>query len=63
MKNGDSSEKIVPKLPKRKDHCDKVIYTRQMEYYINCIKTKQQPNPGLIERQIVLDIVDAAYTS
>jgi len=59
----DSFKKIVPDLPERKDHCDQVIYTKQVEYFINCIKTRQQPSPGLIEGQIVLDIVDAAYKS
>jgi len=59
----DSFEKIVPQLPEREDHCDQVIYTRQMEHFVDCIKTRQQPSPGLIEGQIVLDIVDAAYKS
>ena len=59
----DSFEKIVPKLPEREDHCDQVIYTKQMEYFIECIKTRKQPSPGLSEGQIVLDIVEAAYKS
>jgi len=59
----DSFEKIVPELPVREDHCDQVIYTKQMEHFVDCIKTRQQPSPGLIEGQIVLDIVDAAYKS
>lgn len=64
MTTGEESfERIVPDLPKREDHCDQVIYTRQMEHFIACIKTRKQPSPGLIEGQIVLDIVDAAYKS
>ena len=59
----DSFDKIVPELPEREDHCDQVIYTKQMEHFVDCIKTRQQPSPGLIEGQIVLDIVDAAYKS
>jgi len=59
----DSFEKIVPELPEREDHCDQVIYTKQMENFVDCIKTRTQPSPGLIEGQIVLDIVDAAYRS
>ena len=59
----DSFDKIVPKLPVREDHCDQVIYTKQMKYFVECIKTRQQPSPGIIEGQIVLDIVDAAYKS
>jgi predicted dehydrogenase len=34
-----------------------------MEYFVDCIKTRQQPVPGLVEGQMVLDIVDAAYKS
>ena len=59
----DSFDKIVPELPKREDHCDQVIYTRQMQYFVECIKTREQPNPGFTEGQIVLDIVEAAYRS
>ena len=59
----DSFEKIVPELPKREDHCDQVIYTRQMQHFVECIKNRKQPSPGLIEGQIVLDIVEAAYKS
>jgi len=59
----DSFDKIVPKLPVRKEHCDQVIYTKQMEHFVACIGSRQQPSPGLIEGQIVLDIVDAAYKS
>lgn len=62
-KGEESFEKIVPDLPEREDHCDQIIYTRQMEHFVDCIKTRKQPSPGLIEGQIVLDIVDAAYKS
>jgi len=59
----DSFDKIVPDLPVREEHCDQTIYTKQMEYFVDCIKTRTQPRPGLAEGQIVLDIVEAAYTS
>jgi len=59
----DSFDKIVPELPKREDHCDQVIYTRQIQHFVKCIKTREQPSPGFIEGQIVLDIVEAAYRS
>ena len=39
------------------------MYTRQMEHYVDCIRTRKTPVPGLIEGQIILDIVDAAYKS
>ena len=63
MKEGEGTVTTVPELPKREDHCDQIIYTRQMEYFVECIKTRQQPVPGLTEGQMVLDIVDAAYKS
>lgn len=63
LKRGDTMEKIEVDLPKREDHCDQIIYTRQMEYFIDCIKTRKEPIPGILEGQIVLDIVDAAYRS
>ncbi len=62
-KGEESFEKIIPDLPERKDHCDQVIYTKQMENFIEFIKTRQQPSPGLAEGQIILEIVDAAYRS
>ncbi|GGW28436.1 Gfo/Idh/MocA family protein [Arenibacter certesii] len=63
MKNGEDAITTVPELPKRDEHCDQIIYTRQMEHFVSCIKTRDQPVPGLVEGQTVLDIVDAAYTS
>jgi predicted dehydrogenase len=39
------------------------MYTRQMEHYIDSIRTRKQPVPGLTEGMIILDIVDAAYKS
>lgn len=59
----ESSEEIVPELPKRTDHCDQVIYSRQMAYFAKCIETREEPSPGIAEGQVILDIVDAAYKS
>ena len=59
----DSFDKIVPNLPQREEQCDQVIYTKQMEHFVDCIKTRTQPSPGITEGQIILDIVDAAYKS
>ena len=63
MKEGEGTVTTVPELPAREDHCDQIIYTRQMEYFVDCIKTRTEPVPGLEEGQMVLDIVDAAYKS
>lgn len=59
----ESFEEITPDLPKREDHCAQIIYTKQMEHFVDCIKTRTPPIPGILEGQIVLDIVNAAYTS
>ena len=64
LKTGvEQSETITPELPKREDHCDQAIYTKQMEYFVHCIRTRTTPSPGLTEGQIVMEIVDAAYES
>lgn len=63
LKKGESSEVIKPELPEREDHCDQIIYTRQMAYFVDCVKTRTKPSPGFEEGQTVLKIVDAAYES
>lgn len=63
IKNGEVSDIITPELPKREDHCDQIIYTRQMEHFAVCIKNREQPSPGVLEGQVVMNIVDAAYES
>lgn len=63
IKEGESTVRTVPDLPKRDDHCEQIIYTRQMDHFVHCVKTRERPVPGLVEGQVVLDIIDAAYTS
>jgi predicted dehydrogenase len=60
---GEKVHETVPAFPERQEHCDQVIYTRQMAHFIDCVRTRKQPVPGLAEGQVVLDIVDAAYES
>ena len=62
-KIGDVPTTIQPKLPVREEHCEQPMYTRQMEHYVESIRNRTQPVPGLVEGQIILDIVDAAYKS
>jgi len=62
-KKGDKVEKIVPKMPKRKEHCDRAMYIRQMKHFIDCIRNRTEPLSGMIQGQTVLRIVDAAYES
>ncbi|GAI67344.1 unnamed protein product [marine sediment metagenome] len=63
LKLGNVTGKFDAKLPERKEHCDQVIYDRQMAHFVECISSRKQPLPGLAEGQIILDIVDAAYKS
>lgn len=55
--------KFDARLPGKKEHCDQSMYNRQMEHYVDCIRSRKQPVPGLAEGQIILGIVDAAYLS
>lgn len=59
---GSPGEFIAP-MPERGEHCDQVIYNRQMEHFIACIRDRKAPTPGLNEGQIIMNIVDAAYKS
>ena len=56
-------EKIVPDMPERKEHCDQVMYSRQMEHFIECVRTRSEPLSGMTHGQVVLEIVEAAYES
>ena len=63
MKVGDVPGKFDAKLPVREEHCEQGMYTRQMEHFVDCVRERKQPVPGLSEGQIILNIVDAAYQS
>lgn len=54
---------FIPPMPPRAEHCDQVIYTRQMAHFVDCIRTRQQPVPGWDEGQTIVRIVAAAYQS
>jgi len=62
-KKGEKIEKIVPDMPERKEHCDQVIYSRQMKHFIECVRNRTEPLSGMTQGQTVLRIVDAAYES
>lgn len=55
--------KFDAKMPLKSEHCDQSMYTRQMEHFIDSIRTREQPAPGLNEGLTILEIVDAAYKS
>ena len=65
LKNPETGtvETFDPPLPLKTEHCDQVIYNRQMASFIDCIRQRKEPSPGTREGQAVLKIVDAAYRS
>ncbi|MBK8946213.1 MAG: Gfo/Idh/MocA family oxidoreductase [Ignavibacteriae bacterium] len=60
MKSGEIIE--VPKTEKS-EHCDQTIYSEQMKNFVESIIFNKRPNPGILEGQEVIKIVDAAYNS
>ncbi len=63
MKIGETAGRFDAKLPVRHEHCEQGMYTRQMEHYIQSVRTRNEPNPGMAEGLTILKIVDAAYKS
>jgi predicted dehydrogenase len=34
-----------------------------MAHFVECIKSRKQPSPGIAEGKVIMQIVDAAYES
>ena len=49
--------------PEKQEHCDQVIYDRQMAHFVDCINRRSEPSPGYAEGTVIQEIVDAAYQS
>lgn len=60
---GGKVEEHVPDMPKREEHCDQRMYTRQMEHFIESVRTRKEPESSVKKGQAVLEILDAAYES
>lgn len=58
-----SGEIIEEPKPEKSEHCDQTIYSEQMKNFVENITNRNQPNPGFVEGQEVIKIVDAAYNS
>jgi predicted dehydrogenase len=57
-------EKIDPGFPpERNPHCPQSMYTRQMTYFVDCVRNGQSPTPSGLEGWVNMKIVDAAYES
>ena len=54
---GDLAGEYKPLMPEREEHCDQVIYTRQMEHFIDCIKNDTKP---LIDAEEGMEILRMA---
>lgn len=50
-------------MPPRSEHCDQSMYDRQMAHFIDCLRRRKTPSPGLAEGQVIIEIVAAAYKS
>jgi predicted dehydrogenase len=47
----------------REDHSPQSLYDAQMKYFLECIETRQNPNPGGLEGLMNMKVIDAAYES
>jgi len=63
LKAGERIEEHTFEAPPRQEHCDQAMYTRQMQHFIECIRTRKAPAAGAKQGQVVLEILDAAYES
>ncbi len=62
-KVGDSWEEFSPSCAPRQEHCDQAMYTRQMEHFVQCVRSRAQPAVGGLQGLVNLQIIDAAYES
>jgi predicted dehydrogenase len=63
FKLADLAGKYIPELPGRTEHCDQVIYDRQMAHFVESVRSRKNPSPGIEEGVTVLKILEAAYES
>jgi len=63
LKVGEIPAEFIPSFAPKEEHCDQLIYDNQMVHFIDCIKNRKNPSPGIEEGMMVLKIVDAAYKS
>jgi len=63
IKVGEEMKETFPEMPERKEHCDQIMYTRQMKHFIECILSRSEPSASMMHGQAALQIMDAAYES
>ncbi|MFH1719402.1 MAG: Gfo/Idh/MocA family oxidoreductase [Planctomycetota bacterium] len=47
LKAGEKLEEHTFEAPPRQEHCDQVVYTRQMQHFIECVRTRKEPAAGV----------------
>jgi len=52
-----------PDMPKRKQQCDLPMYKAQMEHFVHCVLTGEEPVPGGREGLWAMRVLEAAYRS
>ena len=63
LKVADFPGEFVPPMPARAEHCDQVIYDRQMANFLASVRSRKQPSPGIEVGTTIMSILDAAYLS
>ena len=63
LKIEGTTGEFIPEAPEKTEHCDQTIFDGQMAHFVECIKTRKQPVPGINEGKVIMQIVDAAYKS
>ncbi len=63
LQAGDPPAEFIASFTEKKEHCDQSIYNKQMIHFIDCVRKRKNPSPGIEEGMAVLKIVDAAYRS
>jgi predicted dehydrogenase len=63
FKVGGYAGTFTPPMPPREEHCTQAMYDRQMEHFVDCIRKRKTPHPGIAEGLTIVKIVDAAYRS
>ncbi len=63
FKLGGYAGTFTAPMPPREEHCTQAMYDRQMAHFVECIRSRKTPHPGIAEGLTIVRIVDAAYRS
>jgi predicted dehydrogenase len=54
---------FAPTFPAREQQVDYPMFQKQLEYFVDCVRSGRQPQPGGREGLIAMKVVDAVYES